>query len=229
MWGFRSDNGCWRFRRWQCPTSWRSPGRRFLMLAVVLVVVKGVGGNYGWDGMHPGLEIGEDDWMPDTQAEVFTICKERQITHLIYVGFHTQVCENQRGQASLLMPWGNRTRFRPRGRIVDSRLSRRAIDSTQPSSPSGLPRCVDNRTADNSFSVSGVLTRWVQLGCRAKGHGDSNSGLGSGLRSQRHSDPHCQSSARWTKPARKVLRSTYRHTTNKCSSSWIGNLLYRCW
>ena len=50
------------------------------------------GGNYGWDGMHPGLEIGEDDWMPDTQAEVFTICEQRQITHLIYVGFHTQVC-----------------------------------------------------------------------------------------------------------------------------------------
>ena len=42
--------------------------------------------------MHPGLEIGEDDWMPDTQAEVFTICKQRRISHLIYVGFHTQVC-----------------------------------------------------------------------------------------------------------------------------------------
>lgn len=50
------------------------------------------GGNYGWDGMHPDLEIGEDDWMPDTQAEVFTICKQREISHLIYVGFHTQVC-----------------------------------------------------------------------------------------------------------------------------------------
>jgi hypothetical protein len=50
------------------------------------------GGNYGWDGMHPGLEIGEDDWMPDSQAEVFTICQQREITHLIYVGFHTQVC-----------------------------------------------------------------------------------------------------------------------------------------
>ena len=50
------------------------------------------GGNYGWDSMHPGLEIGEDDWMPDTQSEVFTICKQRRISHLIYVGFHTQVC-----------------------------------------------------------------------------------------------------------------------------------------
>jgi NPCBM/NEW2 domain/Chitobiase/beta-hexosaminidase C-terminal domain len=49
-------------------------------------------GNYGWDGMHPGLRIGPDDWMPDTQAEVFALCQQRGLTHLIYVGFHTQVC-----------------------------------------------------------------------------------------------------------------------------------------
>jgi hypothetical protein len=42
--------------------------------------------------MHPGLQIGDGDWMPDTQAEVYTICQQRKITHLIYVGFHTQVC-----------------------------------------------------------------------------------------------------------------------------------------
>ena len=48
--------------------------------------------NYGWDGMHPGLTIGADDLMPDTQAEVYAICKERGLTHLIYLGFHTQVC-----------------------------------------------------------------------------------------------------------------------------------------
>jgi len=49
-------------------------------------------GNYGWDGMHPDLVIGEQDWMPDTQAEVYAICQQKQLTHLIYVGFHTQVC-----------------------------------------------------------------------------------------------------------------------------------------
>ncbi len=49
-------------------------------------------GNYGWDGMHPGLKIGEHDLMPDTQAEVYAICKLRGLTHLIFVGFHTQVC-----------------------------------------------------------------------------------------------------------------------------------------
>ena len=50
------------------------------------------GGNYGWDGMHPDLVIGRDDWMPDTQAEVYALCQKYGLTHLIYVGFHTQVC-----------------------------------------------------------------------------------------------------------------------------------------
>lgn len=48
--------------------------------------------NYGWDGMHPGLRIGPDDLMPDTQADVYSICRKYHLTHLIYVGFHTQVC-----------------------------------------------------------------------------------------------------------------------------------------
>ena len=48
--------------------------------------------NYGWDGMHPALHIGKADLMPDTQAEVYAICAKHGLTHLIYVGFHTQVC-----------------------------------------------------------------------------------------------------------------------------------------
>jgi len=48
--------------------------------------------NYGWDGMHPALRIADTDLMPDTQAEVYAICQQRGLTHLIYVGFHTQVC-----------------------------------------------------------------------------------------------------------------------------------------
>lgn len=42
--------------------------------------------------MHPALRIAEDDWMPDTQAEVYALCQKHGLTHLIYVGFHTQVC-----------------------------------------------------------------------------------------------------------------------------------------
>ena len=49
-------------------------------------------GNFGWDGMHPALRIDEADLMPDTQAEVYAICQKYGLTHLIYVGFQTQVC-----------------------------------------------------------------------------------------------------------------------------------------
>jgi hypothetical protein len=35
------------------------------------------------------------------------------------------------------------------------------------------------------------------------------------------------SSARLTSPARKALRSTYRQTSRKCSSSWTGKLFNR--
>ena len=49
-------------------------------------------GTFGWDGMHPALRIDEADLMPDTQAEVYAICQKYGLTHLIYVGFHTQVC-----------------------------------------------------------------------------------------------------------------------------------------
>jgi hypothetical protein len=48
--------------------------------------------NYGWDGMHPALRIAEADLMPDTQTEVYAICRKYGLTHLIYIGFHTQVC-----------------------------------------------------------------------------------------------------------------------------------------
>ena len=49
-------------------------------------------GNYGWDGMHPDLVVGPDDLMPNDAGRLYTICKQRGITHLIFVGFHTQVC-----------------------------------------------------------------------------------------------------------------------------------------
>jgi nicotinamidase-related amidase len=48
--------------------------------------------NYGWDGMHPDLTIAAADLMPDTLEDVYSICKERGLTHLIYFGVHTQVC-----------------------------------------------------------------------------------------------------------------------------------------
>lgn len=49
-------------------------------------------GNYGWDGMHPDLVIGETDLMPTDAEGLYSICHDQGITHLIIVGVHTQIC-----------------------------------------------------------------------------------------------------------------------------------------
>ena len=112
------------------------------------------------------------------------------------------------GQASLLgFDWIGRTLGLPLGRIVDSRFSRRAVDSTHPSSPSGRPRLAESLTALSSPSVSGSLTRATHLGSRGIGQRESNFGSGSGFWHQRHSELHCHCSARFTRFARSAPRS----------------------
>src|SRR5436190_10201352 len=49
-------------------------------------------GNYGWDGMHPDLIIGEDDLMPNDPEMLHAILQRKGITHLIFMGVHTQIC-----------------------------------------------------------------------------------------------------------------------------------------
>lgn len=48
--------------------------------------------NYGWDGMAPGLEVADEDLIPETAEELYAVCKAKGISHLIYFGFHTNVC-----------------------------------------------------------------------------------------------------------------------------------------
>ena len=48
--------------------------------------------NYGWDGMHPDLVMFEGDFMPNDLETLYSLCRQRGITHLIYLGVHTQVC-----------------------------------------------------------------------------------------------------------------------------------------
>src|SRR5262249_38286264 len=49
-------------------------------------------GNYGWDSMHPGIALPDGDLMPNAGAALFSLCRERGLTHLVYMGVHTQVC-----------------------------------------------------------------------------------------------------------------------------------------
>ena len=48
--------------------------------------------NFGWDAMHPGLTLGENDLMPNSLESLYSLCKQKDITHLIFMGVHTQVC-----------------------------------------------------------------------------------------------------------------------------------------
>jgi nicotinamidase-related amidase len=49
-------------------------------------------GNYGWDGLHPDLKLDERDLMPNDFQVLYSLCKQRGLTHLIFMGVHTQVC-----------------------------------------------------------------------------------------------------------------------------------------
>lgn len=48
--------------------------------------------NYGWDGMNPDLRMYDEDFMPNDLETLYTLCKQRGLTHIIYMGVHTQVC-----------------------------------------------------------------------------------------------------------------------------------------
>jgi hypothetical protein len=48
--------------------------------------------NFGWDGMHPGLRIAAGDLITFGPEELYANAKARGITHLIYMGVHTNAC-----------------------------------------------------------------------------------------------------------------------------------------
>jgi nicotinamidase-related amidase len=50
------------------------------------------GGNYGWDGMNPDLVIADSDLISASTDEIYSLLSERGITHIIYMGVHTNMC-----------------------------------------------------------------------------------------------------------------------------------------
>ena len=48
--------------------------------------------NYGWDGMNPDLIIADQDLIVDDRQLLYSLIREKGITHLIYMGVHTQMC-----------------------------------------------------------------------------------------------------------------------------------------
>ncbi|MBX3255471.1 MAG: NPCBM/NEW2 domain-containing protein [Chitinophagaceae bacterium] len=49
-------------------------------------------GNYGWDGMAESLLIHDQDLISSGPEELYALCKEKGITHLWYMGVHTNNC-----------------------------------------------------------------------------------------------------------------------------------------
>ena len=48
--------------------------------------------NYGWDGMQAGLTIARDDLIAEGTQQLYSLCRARGITHLLYMGVHTNMC-----------------------------------------------------------------------------------------------------------------------------------------
>jgi len=48
--------------------------------------------NYGWDGMNPDLVLADDDLIASSTEEVYSLLKQRGVTHVIYMGLHTNIC-----------------------------------------------------------------------------------------------------------------------------------------
>ena len=48
--------------------------------------------NYGQDAMNPSLILGDDDYIASSTEEVYTALQKNGITHVIYMGLHTNMC-----------------------------------------------------------------------------------------------------------------------------------------
>ncbi len=52
----------------------------------------GANAGYGWDGMCPDLVIEDSDYLAQGEGEVTTILANHGVTHIIYMGVHTNMC-----------------------------------------------------------------------------------------------------------------------------------------
>jgi nicotinamidase-related amidase len=48
--------------------------------------------NYGFDAICPALNIAQDDYIVCGLAEVYGICKQKGLKHIIFTGLHTNIC-----------------------------------------------------------------------------------------------------------------------------------------
>ena len=56
--------------------------------------------NWGWDGMQPDLVIADQDYIVGADADgMYALCEKLGLSHLIYMGVHTNMCVLGKGPA----------------------------------------------------------------------------------------------------------------------------------
>lgn len=59
--------------------------------------------NYGWDAMNADMKIGAEDLIVAGTKEIYSVCKQRKITHLIYFGGATNICISEKPEGLTFM------------------------------------------------------------------------------------------------------------------------------
>lgn len=55
---------------------------------------------WGWDGMHPDLVVADQDYIVGADADgMYALCMKLGVSHLIYMGVHTNMCVLGKGPA----------------------------------------------------------------------------------------------------------------------------------
>lgn len=49
-------------------------------------------GRFDWEGMNPGLVVAPADYITKGLDELYSLVRQKALTHLIYIGVHTNIC-----------------------------------------------------------------------------------------------------------------------------------------
>ncbi len=55
-------------------------------------------GRFDWEGMNPGLVVAPGDYITKGIEELYSLSKQKGLTHLIYIGVHTNICVFSRAE-----------------------------------------------------------------------------------------------------------------------------------
>ena len=116
--------------------------------------------NYGHDAMNPGLILGDNDFIAGTTDEVFSILKKKGITHVIYMGLHTNMCLYGKPGA-LKYLWQTGLKCMVAGDINDAFTT---YDPDQGYTPDKGTRQIDEDLQRAGIPLVDVVEEWKKAG-----------------------------------------------------------------